>query len=133
MHRDLAHLIARMQPVLTPGTYAFVVAEPAVAVDAAHIVASIREPEGLSLVLPSAVARELGLPVLFEAAWITLEVASDLSAIGFTAAFSAALGEAAIPCNVVAGARHDHLFVPVERSGQAMDVLHALQASVARV
>ncbi|MCD7100333.1 ACT domain-containing protein [Stenotrophomonas sp. MMGLT7] len=48
-----------------------------------------------------------------------------------TAAFSGALAQAAIGCNVVAGVHHDHLFVPVQQARQAMGVLHALQRSAA--
>ncbi|MDX2193026.1 MAG: hypothetical protein NW201_06710 [Gemmatimonadales bacterium] len=36
--------------------------------------------------------------------------------------------EAGIRCNVVAGTRHDHLFVPADRATDAMEVLRALQA-----
>ena len=64
----------------------------------------------------------------FRCAWITLTVHSALQAVGLTAAFSAALGEVGISCNVVAGVFHDHLFVPVDRAHDAMDALRALQA-----
>ena len=93
--------------------------------------ASIREPEGLSAILPEQIALDLGLPVAFTAAWITLTVHSDLAAVGLTAAFSQALGQAGISCNVVAGVHHDHLFVPVGQAQQAMDALHALSRSTA--
>jgi uncharacterized protein len=52
---------------------------------------------------------------------------SDLQAVGLTAAFATALGRAGISCNVVAGAQHDHLFVPVEQAGRAMAELQGLQ------
>jgi hypothetical protein len=64
---------------------------------------------------------------LFRAAWISLTVHSDLQAVGLTAAFSTALGQAGISCNVVAGAFHDHIFVPVAQTQQTMAVLRALQ------
>jgi hypothetical protein len=54
-------------------------------------------------------------------------VQSDLSAVGLTAAFSSALADAGISCNVVAGVFHDHLFVPVDQATQAMLTLQALQ------
>ena len=54
-------------------------------------------------------------------------VHSDLNAVGLTAAFASALGGAGISCNVVAGAYHDHLFVPVERADDAMRALRSLQ------
>jgi hypothetical protein len=65
--------------------------------------------------------------VQFRAAWITLQVHSDLAAVGLTAAFSSALAQAGISCNVVAGMHHDHLFVPVDQAQQAMRSLQALQ------
>lgn len=65
--------------------------------------------------------------MLFRAAWITLTVHSDLQAVGFTAAFAGALGRAGISCNVVAGAFHDHIFVPVEQAQEALAALKALQ------
>jgi hypothetical protein len=47
--------------------------------------------------------------------------------VGLTAAFSRALGEADISCNVIAAAYHDHIFVPVDDAPRAMDALSALQ------
>jgi len=123
---DLKTLLARMQPELHPGRYAFVALPAGVALDQSQIVASIREPEGLSVILPEQAALELDAPIAFTAAWISLTVHSDLAAIGLTAAFSRALEHAGISCNVVAGVHHDHLFVPVEQAQAAMDALHAL-------
>ena len=99
-----------MEPTLNAGTYAFVAAPADLQVAADQIVASIREPEGLSLVIPESLARTLNLPVTYSAAWITLTVHSDLAAVGLTAAFSGALAQAGISCNVIAGLHHDHLF-----------------------
>ena len=127
--QSLEDLIATMRPVLNPGRYVYSTLPFASSVDPAVIVASIREPEGLSVVLAEQDALRLNLPVIFVVAWITLRVASELSAIGFTAAFARALGEANISCNVVAGTHHDHIFVPHSLAQQAMDVLQALQAS----
>jgi hypothetical protein len=87
----------------------------------------VREQEGLTLVVPEEQAVAAGVPVLFRAAWISLTVHSDLAAIGLTAAFSSALGGAGISCNVVAGAFHDHIFVPVEQAEHALAVLRTLQ------
>jgi uncharacterized protein YbcV (DUF1398 family) len=126
---DLKTLLTHMQPELNPGRYAFAILPPNLVLNPIHIVASVREPEGLSVVLPEHIAQDLGLPVAFIAAWITLTVHSDLAAVGLTAAFSQALGQARISCNVVAGVYHDHLFVPVEQAQQAMDALHSLSRS----
>jgi len=129
MPRDLAKLLAGMEPALNAGTYVFVVAPAGVQIPQDQVVASVREPEGLSLVIPEKLARDLALPITYSAAWITLTVQSDLAAVGLTAAFSNALGQAGISCNVIAGVHHDHLFVPAEQAQQAMAVLARLQAS----
>jgi hypothetical protein len=126
---DLKALLRHMQPTLDPGRYAFVTLPAGFALDPAHVVASIREPEGLSVILPEQVAVELGLPVAFTAAWITLAVHSDLSTVGLTAAFSQALARAGISCNVVAGVCHDHLFVPIGQAQAALDTLRTLARS----
>ncbi|WCI09543.1 ACT domain-containing protein [Arthrobacter sp. OVS8] len=52
-----------------------------------------------------------------------------LEAIGLTAAVSAALTEAKISCNVLAGFHHDHILVPVADADQALEVLHELVAA----
>lgn len=128
---DLNTLLTRMQPVLNPGRYAFVSVPAGMALDPDHVVASIREPEGLSVILAERTAGDLALPVACVVAWITLAVHSDLEAVGLTAAFSAALARAGISCNVVAGVRHDHLFVPIGQAQQAMDALRDLSRSSA--
>ena len=126
---DLNELITHMQPQLNPGTYAFVAVPDGEAVDPVLIVASVREPEGLSAILPEQAALDLGLLIAFKAAWITLTVHSDLAAVGLTAAFAGALAQAGISCNVVAGVHHDHLFVPIDQAQRAMEVLDALSRS----
>lgn len=128
---DLPTLLAQMEPVLQSGRYVFVSLPAETTIDPARVVASIREPEGLSVVLPESVARDQGLPITFVTAWITLAIHSDLAAVGLTAAFSQALGEAGISCNVIAGVRHDHLFVPIGQTRQAMDTLNALSQTAA--
>ena len=83
----------------------------------------MREAEGTTVVVAEAQAIARGWPVTFRSAWITLRVHSDLAAVGLTAAFARALGDAGISCNVVAGVHHDHLFVPVARADDAMRAL----------
>lgn len=127
--RDLRELLAGLRPALVPGAYAFLMLPDGVALDAAAIVASVREPEGLSVVVPEDIAHRLGLPIAFQAAWITLTVHSHLAAVGLTAAVSRVLVDAGIACNVVAGVHHDHLFVPSDAAQRAVDVLGSLSLS----
>ena len=89
-------------------------------------VVTVREDEGLTIVVARAAADAAGLPYDLVTAWITLTVHSALDAVGLTAAVAGALTERGIACNVVAGALHDHLFVPADRAGEALAALGAL-------
>ena len=131
MSSDLPTLLATMRPVLNPGRYAFVTLSHDTSLDLSSIVASIREPQGLSVVLTHQDAIDLGFAVNYVAAWISLTVESDLAAVGLTAAFSSALAQAGISCNVIAGHQHDHLFVPHQQAQLAMNVLQGLQTRAA--
>lgn len=124
--RDLATLIAAMDPVARPEPYVVVMVGDAAALGNTVPTATIAEDEGLTVVLPQADADLLGLPYDFVAAWITLRVHSALEAVGLTAAFSAALAGVGLSCNVLAGFHHDHLLVPYERRDDALAALRAL-------
>ena len=125
--RDLAPLLASMRPALNVGVYVFAVLPPGSDVAGLEPLASFREIEGVTVILTEPHARAAGLKILFRASWITLSVHSDLHAVGLTAAVAHALTRANIPCNVVAAAHHDHLFVPVEAAHVALEALLALQ------
>jgi len=129
---DLDVLIETLSPELNPGIFVFATLAAGARVDWPDLVALIREPEGLSVVVEEGVAVKLGLQPVFRCAWITLNVNSDLQAVGLTAAFSAVLGRAGISCNVVAGTNHDHVFVPLAQADAAMRALQALQAGHGR-
>ena len=125
---DLAVLLASLQPELHPGTWAWCALPAGTPIDGADAVATVREAEGLTVVVEQAQALARGWDVVFRSAWITLRVHSDLAAVGLTAAFGRALADAGIACNVIAGVHHDHLFVPVDRAADALAALQALQA-----
>lgn len=128
--RDLPALLATLEPRLHPGTWIFaVLPEDHEAAELTDLdpLATFREEEGLTVIVEEARARVAGLDALFRASWITLAVHSDLEAVGLTAAVATALAEAGIPCNVLAAAHHDHLFVPVAEGERAMGVLRGLQ------
>jgi len=127
MIRDLARLLAEAAPVLHPRAVAVVGLDGFAVPPGLEMICVFREAEGLTLYLDAEAAEAAGLPVAFHAAWITMSVESALDAVGFTAAFAAALAEKGIACNVMAGARHDHLFVPWERREEAMRVLRGLR------
>lgn len=130
---SLERLLASLSPRLNPGVYVFATLDSLA--DAARLdaLAIFREAEGVTVVLPEAEALRAGLAIGFRAAWITLEVHSELQAVGLTAAFSRALADAGISCNVMAAVHHDHLFVPADRAEDALACLRELQRSASAV
>jgi hypothetical protein len=87
---------------------------------------TVREDEGLTIVVRQDDADAAGLSYDAVLEWITLRVHSALEAVGMTAAFSAALAGAGVSCNVVAGLHHDHIFVQAGRGEQAVGLLRDL-------
>jgi len=129
--RDLGRLLATLDPELRPGRYVFAVAPAACAPAGVQPVATVREAEGLTVVLTQEEADRAGLTYDVVLAMITLRVHSSLEAVGMTAAFSAALAAAGVSANVVAGLHHDHVFVPAAHGERAVELLRALAASAA--
>jgi uncharacterized protein len=123
---DLRVLLREMKPTLHSGVYVFAIWPGEHPPTDLPFVMSFREAEGLTLVVEESVAIANGLQIVFRAAWITLEVHSDLNAVGFLAAVTGALAEAGISCNAVSAVFHDHLFVPVGENVLAMSVLNDL-------
>lgn len=124
---DLTILLQSIEPVLQSGVYVYCSVPNETDLHEVDTLATFRETEGITVVLLDSEAQKKGFSVLFRAAWITLNVHSDLQAVGLTAAFTSALGTAGISCNVIAGAYHDHIFVPVEQGQAALTVLQTLQ------
>ncbi|UZE33622.1 ACT domain-containing protein [Pseudomonas sp. B21-059] len=125
---SLATLLRSMSPQLNDGEYVFCsLTDPSLLQDC-EVLGSFREREGLTVILPRKQAERLGLAFDYVAAWITLNVHSALEAVGLTAAFAGALGQAGISCNVIAGYYHDHLFVGQADARRAMQVLQKLAA-----
>jgi len=123
---NLATLLKNMHPELNEGEYVFCTVAEDFKIDATNIICCFKEKEGTTLILNKEVADALHLPYSYIAAWITLTVHSSLEATGLTAAFSAALAEAEISCNVVAAYYHDHIFVDKKDAERATEVLRVL-------
>ena len=121
----LAVLLRSMRPELLTGDWFFATVAPGAEVIAA---ATVREPEGLSVVVDRAEAERLGASTTHSYRWITLRVHSSLEAVGLTAAVSAELTDHGISCNVIAGTFHDHLLVPSRRADDAVRALADLSS-----
>lgn len=119
-------LLMGMVPKLNKGEYVFCSVNDIHEIDRSSTICEIKETEGTTVVLERNKADELNLNYDYIAAWITLTVHSSLEAVGLTAAFSTALAEHGISCNVIAGYYHDHIFVDIDRSEEAMKVLRDL-------
>ncbi len=126
---DLKKMLANLSVVIRPGRFAVVSLSPEVSSipslgDGIELV--MQEVEGATIVCSVERAEAEGWPLSFVASWLTLEVHSSLEAVGLTAAFSVALTEDQISCNVLAGYYHDHILVPVERTDDAVACLESL-------
>ena len=126
---DLLTLIAQMSPSLDGQVWAFVsVDDVSSEYVAEHALATFRETEGTTLIVPWERAEEFDVcsePM----ARITLSIHSSLEAVGLTAAVSQALASEAISANVVAGFYHDHIFVPQTSGERAVACLTLLSAA----
>jgi hypothetical protein len=122
---DLGTILAGLTVSKRPGSYVFVPL-PTGHIAGADVPVVIREEEGTTVIVPTEVARERGWDVSLETAWLTIDVHTSLEAVGLTAAMSRVLADASIPCNVVAGFYHDHLFVPLDQVDTALEAIAAL-------
>jgi uncharacterized protein len=122
--KNLEKLLKTMKPKLNLGEFVFCTVHNVENIDLKEVVMTFREEESISIIVSKEIADQFGLPYTFVASWITLTVHSSLEAIGLTAAFSKALAENSISCNVVAGFYHDHIFVDKKDSQKAMEILH---------
>ncbi|MBX7541253.1 ACT domain-containing protein [Qipengyuania sphaerica] len=127
--RDTEAMIAAMEPRLDDRHWRFVLVSPENAPQLlGAAIGTFREDEGVTAIVPSGVAEELGREGP-DFARITLMVHSDLEGVGLTAAVSGALADAGICCNMVAALYHDHIFVPAARGEEVLALLEELSCS----
>ncbi len=123
---NLPQLLKTLKPELHAGKYVFCTVNNLPKIASSEWIMQFQEAEGYTIIIRKETADQLGLPYSFTAAWITLTVHSALEALGLTAAFSKALSEKGISCNVVAAYYHDHLFVDRKDAERAMEILSRL-------
>ncbi len=126
---DLPTLLQSLDPLLRPGEFVYVSVPGLEALPGVDVLASVEEPEGLSVVLHRGDADALSMAYDYVAAWIILRVHSALAAVGLTAAVSTALAVEAISCNVIAGLHHDHLLFPLDDADRALTILRRLAST----
>lgn len=121
--KDLQKLLKNMKPEHNSGDYVFCKIEKVENINLNEIEMLFKEKEAFTLILKKENAEKLNLEYSVVMSWITLSVHSSLEAIGLTAAFSNALSEHEISCNVVAAYYHDHIFIDKKDTVRAMEIL----------
>lgn len=123
---ELSRILKTLRPRHNPGDYVFSLIEDWSKIDLSKVVMFFKEEEGNTVIMEKELADQLKLSYSYVAGWITLSVHSSLAAVGLTAAFSSALAENGISCNVVAACYHDHLFVEKNDVERAIHILTRL-------
>lgn len=86
-------------------------------------VALIQEPEGTTVGLSVAEARELGLDMSEPYTLITLSAPGSLDVVGLNSGIAQVLSSRSIPANIFSGIYHTHIFVPSNLAAEAKRVL----------
>ena len=121
---DLGKLLSSLEAVLADGIYVFAtLADKEVPNDLSPRMI-FREEEGTTLIILETDAKAAGLNYEFPCRMITLNVHSSLEAVGFIAHIATRLAEHGMGVNPVAGYYHDHLFVPLGREQEALNILN---------
>ena len=122
---DLETILNTLSPVLLDSTYVFCSIPKSTYGDLATLqpLASVQEPEGLTLIVRSEDAEREQLESHGVFRCIRLEVHSSLESVGLTARISAALAAQGISANMLAGAHHDHILVPKAKAIEALRIL----------
>jgi hypothetical protein len=122
---ELDELLKSISPELQSGEYVFCSVGGNYS-DYSHLnpLASFKESEGLSLILPVEAAEKANIAYEGKFKQITLTVHSSLDAVGLTAAIAIKLASHGISANVVAAYYHDHIFVQSEKADKALMALN---------
>lgn len=133
---DLSILLATMQPVLDPTVYIFLTTnEPLSSLPLATLQPQliVQEHEGTTIVTTEALALSHGFKEsVFPCKKISLRIHSSLEAVGLIATITNRLKLDGISTNVVSGYFHDHIYVPVGRTEDAMRALADLVTEAKR-
>ncbi|QOG04257.1 ACT domain-containing protein [Flavobacterium sp. MDT1-60] len=121
--KDLQILLKSMKPEHNSGDYVFCKVDKLGNLNLDEVEMFFKEKEAITLILKKEIAEKLKFEYSMTMSWITLSVHSSLEAVGLTAAFSKALSDNGISCNVVAAFYHDHIFVGKKDTEKAMQIL----------
>jgi hypothetical protein len=122
---NLAVLLSSMNPILQAHEYVFCSLDEKINKNWLQLspIGMFREKEGLTLILNRDQADKANIPYTSTFKMITLSVHSSLDAVGFLATITSKLAEKGISVNPISAYYHDHLFIPVSRATEAMELL----------
>jgi hypothetical protein len=121
---NLETLLKSIQPILRDGEYVFCsVNNEDNSYHNLKPVCTFQEDEGLTLIIPREQADTAKLSYTSVFRMITLSIHSSLEAVGFLAAITGRLAEHGISVNPVSAYYHDHLFVPILKVDEVMNLL----------
>jgi hypothetical protein len=130
--KDLDKLLAGLNPQLNAASFVFcsLAKDENLAAKLSQLPflpqGTFSEAEGMTLIVRQEEADSLKWPYSGLWSMITCQIESDLLAVGFLAKIATALAAAGIPCNAIAAYYHDHIFVPADKSAQALSILNNL-------
>lgn len=124
-HTDVTYdeMLARMNPQVGGD---FVVACVQEIPDGIEPHTIIREPEGLTIMVPVEQAKALEIADSEVYTLLILGSPGSFATVGLTASVAQMLSARSIPCNVVSGVHHNHIFVPADRTQEAMSALEEM-------
>jgi hypothetical protein len=130
---DLNELLKKMKPNLKKEKYYIASVDEgelmAISSYLDYIICVYKETEGLTVVFTEDIINEMKEftgKISGPFACITLEVNSDLNAIGFMERIAGALAKEKISCNAFSAYYHDHIFIQYERKEDALAALKKL-------
>ncbi len=130
--QNLRVLLSNMNPSLSQEEFVFCsLDEVRLSELGVRPIATFRESEAISAIIPRQFADDEGLEYSFVARMIKIGVHSNLDAIGLIAAIAGKLAAAGISVNPVSAYFHDYLFVPAEKANEAMAALAKLSSDSA--
>lgn len=117
---DLGKILEGLTVRRRDGVFVFVTIPPGAPLPDLPLSAMVSEVQGTTVVVNRDLALTADLDYEFEAAWLTIDTHTSLSAVGLTASVATALAMRSIPVNVIAGYHHDHLLVPADMAEDAI-------------
>lgn len=123
---NLETLLSSMSAELVSGQFVFATIADGSVPSGVRPKMIFHEAEGVTLVLLKEEAEASGLAYEFPCRMITLNIHSSLDAVGFLARITTELAKQDMGVNPVSGFYHDHLFVPVGKEQDALNVLYSI-------